>query len=156
MNLELEKAFSEISEILKRMPEEILRKIPNEVIEYIDNNRDKSYTPENIEKMVEEGKISDVAMVYMAYLYRDYLCSEVLKEKLKQEDDAEYKKIFMEYEKSLHEKYKTENLFQREKKENNNIENNNIENNNTEIVVIKNKWYKKIFELIKDFFAKKN
>ena len=90
MDEKYKRSFSEVYEILKIMPDSVLNKIPQKLKDIIENERDKNY------KVIikEPLKIEDFqyeTIVFLGMLYRDFLCSEDEKKKLK-EKDAELEK----------------------------------------------------------------
>ena len=102
------KAYTEVLEILKYIPEEEYKKIPKEKIEFYKNNADKDYNyvfDRNIG--LEKQKISREANSIIITLFRDYFASDNQKIKLN--------KILNENEiknqKELMERYNPNNLF---------------------------------------------
>ena len=67
------KAYAEVYEILRNIPEEDLNKIPNEVLHMLEIKRDKGYKfqlQENIE--FENQKLLRETKVLLAILYRNF------------------------------------------------------------------------------------
>lgn len=77
----------------------------------------------------------------LGMIYRDYLCLDDERIRLQEEDRNEIKKNYNK----LQEKYQRDNLFIKEKKE----------KEKRLVVVTKEKWYKKIFRVLKKFLGKK-
>lgn len=99
---EINKAFAEVSSIIKHMDKEMYVKIPKGFIGLIENNKDKEYKV-NIDytKSINEQKLLQDTRVILALMYRDYFCSPDKKQQLITEDKEEIRKA----EKTLKEKY---------------------------------------------------
>ena len=99
---EINKAFAEVSSIIKHMDKEMYVKIPKGFIGLIENNKDKEYKV-NIDytKSINEQKLLQDTRVILALIYRDYFCSPDKKQQLITEDKEEIRKA----EKILKEKY---------------------------------------------------
>ncbi len=129
---------------------EYLKKLPQKFIEFINSNMDKDCIP-NIDKNtpINEQKLKKDTKVLLSLLYRNYWCDRDKKTTLIQEDlDAKNN-----YEKELREKYNPDNIF----KNKSNVAEVNIEppkeETHTELIEYKEqKWYQKIFNLIKNLF----
>ena len=143
MDEKFKKSFSEVYEILKIMPDSILNKIPTKLQNIIENERDKNYKVV-IKEPLEIENFQYETIVFLGMLYRDFLCNEDEKKELKENDIELAKK----YDQELSEKYNTDNLFNRRKKENF-TEN---ENKNLPIKAEEKKWFQKLFNLVKGIF----
>ena len=143
MDEKFKRAFSEVYEILKIMPDSILNKIPTKLQNIIENERDKNYKVV-IKEPLEIENFQYETIVFLGMLYRDFLCNEDEKKELKENDIELAKK----YDQELSEKYNTDNLFNRRKKENF-TEN---ENKNLPIKAEEKKWFQKLFNLVKGIF----
>ena len=149
MEEKYKESFAEVSEIFKLMPESMVNKIPVGLRTIIENEKSTIYKPD-IKEPLEECKLKDETIIIMALIYRDFLCSKEEKEKLLQRDAEGLKKA----EEELHEKYDVDNIFKKnktvvEKKQEENVE-------ETSLVEAKEeKWYQKIFNMIKGIFKKK-
>ena len=99
---EINKAFAEVSSIIKHMDKEMYVKIPKGFIGLIENYKDKEYKV-NIDytKSINEQKLLQDTRVILALMYRDYFCSPDKKQQLITEDKEEIRKA----EKILKEKY---------------------------------------------------
>ena len=143
-------AFTEVYDVINHMEIEMQEKIPQKFINLIKENRDLDYKlninyKEDIKKqLLRESK------VILSLIYRDFLCSKEKKEKLLQLDLEEIRKE----EKFLREKYEID--FEKRKKEKieKNIEKTKEQDDKLPIKVEKEKWYKKIFEILKKLFKK--
>ena len=66
------KAFSEVEQIIKLMPESLQNKIPKRFKEIISAEKSQTYIP-NIKEPFEECNIMDETKVILAVIYRDFL-----------------------------------------------------------------------------------
>ncbi len=146
----INQAFTEVYDVINHMEIEMQEKIPQKFINLIKENRDLDYKlninyKEDIKKqLLRESK------VILSLIYRDFLCSKEKKEKLLQLDLEEIRKE----EKFLREKYEID--FEKRKKEKieKNIEKTKEQDEKLPIKVEKEKWYKKIFEILKKMFKR--
>lgn len=146
MREEYLKAFSEVEQIIKLMPESLQNKIPNKFKNIISTEKSQEYIP-NIKEPFEECNIMEETKIILAVIYRDFLCSEEEKKEIKLKDSQK----LMEYEKGLREKYNTDNIFKNRKNTSNILS--TEENECTAIVEVKEKSFlRKIFEKIKNLF----
>ena len=154
MKPEYMEAFSEIYEIFKLMPQELLNKIPNKFYEMIEEERDKGYIP-NIHEPLENQKLRDETIIILGLIYRDFLCPLEERKKLQAKDARELQELQEQIENELREKYNPDDIF---KNRNKKVENEFVEQNkeNSLVVIQEDKWYKRIFNLIKKFFNKGN
>lgn len=149
MKEEYLKAFSEVEQIIKLMPESLQKKIPNRFINIISTEKSQAYTP-NIKEPFEECNIMKETKIILAVIYRDFLCSEEEKKEIKLKDSQK----LIEYEEELRERYNTDNIFKNRINTSNNL---SIEKNEcTAIVEVKDKSFlRRIFEKIKNLFNRK-
>ena len=148
--MEYRQSLTELNTIIHYMDIEYLKKLPQKFIEFINSNMDKDCIP-NIDKNtpINEQKLKKDTKVLLSLLYRNYWCDRDKKTTLIQEDlDAKNN-----YEKELREKYNPDNIF----KNKSNVAEVNIEppkeETHTELIEYKEqKWYQKIFNLIKNLF----
>lgn len=141
----INQAFTQVYDVINHMEIEMQEKIPKKFIDLIRENRDLDYKlninyKEDIKKqLLKESK------VILSLIYRDFLCSKEKKEKLLQLDLEEIRRE----EKILSEKYEID-LEKREKEKiEKNIEKIKEQDEKLPIKVEKEKWYKKIFEILK-------
>lgn len=94
------KAYTELYEILKNIPEKDINKIPNEVLVMLEEKKDKNYIfqlQENIE--FENQVLLRETKILLAIIYRDFWATEEEKEKIIQkwkydiQKDEEEKKL---------------------------------------------------------------
>ena len=150
-------AFEEVYEIFKLMPRELLNKIPIEFQKIIEEERDKNYFA-NIQEPIENCKLTNETIILLGLIYRDFLCMPEERKKLQENEARELNEIQAEIENKLKEKYNPNDIFKSKEHENAEQENSNnknlvIEKENTELMVAeKEKWYKKILNMIKKIF----
>lgn len=150
-------AFEEVYEIFKLMPKELLNKIPIEFQKIIEEERDKNYFA-NIQEPIENCKLTNETIILLGLIYRDFLCMPEERKKLQENEARELNEIQAEIENKLKEKYNPNVIFKSKEHENAEQENSNnknlvIEKENTELMVAeKEKWYKKILNMIKKIF----
>ena len=152
-NITYEKVLREVEHILQNSPKEIQDKIPNDFRNAIIEKMDVNYIPEPYDKSktLDEQNISEETKKILALIYRDYLVSdEERKELIIEENNIRQK---LENEKK--EKYNVEDIFNNKTK---NSQNTNKDSNINKLTIKESnneKWYKKIFEIILNFFKKK-
>ena len=105
------KAYKEIVEILKYIPEESVNKIPKDMRDMFEAEQLKTYNFQiDTEKTFEEQELLEETKAILANIFRDYWATEIQREKIikKQEND---RLILEEQKKSL---YDTENIFKKQ------------------------------------------
>lgn len=148
MKQEYKEAFTEVNEIIKMMPDELVNKIPSKFREMLEDERDKEYNP-NIQEPLEKCKLKNETIIILGLIYRDFLCSQDEKRRLQEKDARELQEVQKAIEEEIREKYNPDDIFK--KKNEKKIEYQNTEE--TSIIVIQEeKWYKKIFNLIRGLF----
>ena len=141
-------AFVEVSEIFKLMPKTMLDKIPNRFRQIIEKEKSTTYTS-NIKEPLEQCTIKEETIIILSLIYRDFLCDKEEKEKLQYRDAQKIK----EAENELREKYNPDNIFKNKVKTN--IDNTTeIQENLSLVKYEEDKWYKKIFSIIKRIFKR--
>ena len=102
------KAYSEILEIIKYLPEEEREKIPEEKIKFFEENCDKNYEFKyDSSKPLEKQEFLRETYAIIIILFRDYFATETQKEKLQEI-------LFLNEEKrqrELREKYNPEKIM---------------------------------------------
>lgn len=102
------KAFKEVYMILKSVGSEVIDKIPIDMLNFIEENMDKDYffiLDKNV--ALEEHNFMDETLGIISLIWRDYLCSDVEREKIQIEDIEKQIQI----EKEKREKYNPDNIF---------------------------------------------
>ena len=148
MNENYKKAYTEVLEIIKYLPEEEYEKISKERIKFFEENCDKNYNFNfDISKTLEEQEFLRETNAIIVTLFRDFFATEKQKEKLE--------KILIDneekYQEELRKKYNPDDLFK--KQENKVIVDEKIE---TALVEVKEenilrKVFNKIINWIKSF-----
>ena len=154
MKQEYKEAFSEVNEIIKMMPDELVNKIPSKFKEMIEEERDKEYNP-NIQEPLEKQRLKNETIIILGLIYRDFLCSPDEKRRLQEKDARELQEVQKAIEEEIREKYNPDDIF-KNKRQNIVEEIQPTEENTSMIVVKEEKWYKKIFNLIKSLFKRNN
>ena len=142
-------AFTEVYEVLKLMPKQLLNKIPNEFYKMIEEERDKKYFPD-IREPLEKQKLKNETIIILGLIYRDFLCSEEERKKLQEKDARELQEVQQKLEEEIRQKYNPDDIF----KNRNKIEEQSAQEENSLMVVEEEKWYRKIFNIIKKLFKK--
>ena len=148
VNIEYANAYSEVLEVLNNMSKEDYNKIPKDMLEMFKTNCNNEYQFRyDLNKKFEQQEISKRAKLILAILFRDYWATPYQKEKIIAKQNYERQKL----EQQKFEKYNPERIF--ENKRQPIIE--EIKNMNSMIEVKEEKWYQKIFKLIKNLFKRK-
>ena len=143
-------AYSEVLEILKYIPVEDYNKIPKTKIELFKTNANNDYSfTYNPSKTLEEQEVSKLTKGIIAILSRDYWATEIQRNKIVAKQN--YDRVKLEEKKK--EIYNPDNIFI------NNHKNSLVDilENKQEKSLVKIddiKWYKKIWNRIKNFFRK--
>ena len=136
-------AFSEVNAILSIMPSNLVNKIPLKLQHIINEYKNDKYKP-LIEEPIENYELMDESKIILSLIYRDFLCSDEEKEILKIGD---YEKL-KEEEQQLREKYNPDDIFK-----NKNVPQEEQLSEETRMTIVQEeKWYQKIFNLIKGIF----
>ena len=149
MKPEYREAFEEIYEIFSLMPKELLKKIPTKFYEMIEEERDTNYSP-NIQEPLEKQKLKNETIIILRLIYRDFLCSLDEKKRLQEKDAKEFQEVEKALEEEIREKYNPDDIF---KNKNRVIPEETQTSEETRMTVVQEeKWYQKIFNLIKNLF----
>ena len=149
MKKEYKEAFSEVNEIIKMMPDELVNKIPNKFKIILEEERDKEYNP-NIQEPLEKQRLKNETIIILGLIYRDFLCSPDEKRKLQEKDARELKEVQKALEEELREKYNPDDIFKSKREVKN-----EVQSEEKSLTVVKEeKWYKRIFNLIKNLFKR--
>lgn len=136
-------AYSEVLEVLKYIPQEDYKKIPIKTIQLLkSNSNEKSDFTYNSALPFNKQNISKDAKIILAILYRNCWITEEEKKKLEQEEKEHIRTV----EEEKRKKYNPDKIF--ENKEKQIVQ--ELEENC--YLVVQEKWYKKIFNKIKNFF----
>ena len=135
------KSLKEVYVILNSSDNHIIQKIPDDLKQYIINNMDDNYNFEiDSNKSLNEQKLMDKTKNALANIYKKYLFDNEEEINIK-----EYKKI-LEEEKRI--KFNPDNIFNKNKEQENIIADNKI------AVINEERWYKKLLKFLKEFFKK--
>lgn len=94
INKKYSKAFSEVYSIILILDEKLKSKIPDEIIENIKKNKDENYIFKfDNSRPIDKQDISEEAKSILAYLYKNYICSDEEKQKWKEYDRFRNKKM---------------------------------------------------------------
>lgn len=140
------KAYKEVIEILKFVPEEDLVKIPKEMIEMFNKKMDKKYSfTIDLEKEIEEQILLDETKAILANIFMDYWATEQQRFEIKTKKMYEMQKL----EDEKKQKYNPDALFIKEVPQVNKDIN---EKNKLPIELKKDSFYKKIIKFFKKLF----
>lgn len=142
------RAYTEVLEILKHIPEDELEKIPKSELQFYEDNCDKNYKYEyNQELEVDKQAISKEANTVIVAIYMNYFANEKQKgiiEKILKQNSIQEEKI-------KNEKYDVNKIFEKNQSEQNNL---NKENLPVDISKDDDNFIKKIINKIKSLFKK--
>lgn len=142
------KRLVEVDEILNYLSEEDLLKIPEELRNTIKENKDKEYFWKYDEtKPLKEQDVSRDTIAFLSYLNMEYLLNEKQKEFMQQLHELNEKKL----EEAKVEKYSVEDLFKKNKPQQEETE--EIEQE-LSLVEYKESFFTKVITKIKNFFAR--
>ena len=144
------KAYTEVLEILKYMPKDDVNKIPKELVNTFEYKKDNKYIfAINEYQDFSKLKVLNETKAIMVNIFRDYWANSEQKEKIKSKQQYDMQII----EEEKRKKYNPDSIFKN--KQSIVIENIAPENNeqHTEMIEYKEqKWYQKVFNLIKNLF----
>ena len=143
------KAYKEVIEILKYVPQESVNKIPQTMIDTFKAKMDKDYDFKiDLNKSFEEQDLLDETKAIFANIFRDYWATPYQKERIVAKEKYDRQKA----EEEKRNLYNADNIFKK-KEINVEDENNKQElNNNLPIEVKKEKFYEKIISFFKKLF----
>lgn len=140
------KVLTQVDIILQYIPSKSFDKISDKIIEKIEENKDNEYFFEyDFEKSLLDQNIFEETKDFLSAIYLNYVCEDDKKTEIlkacKQNDEK--------YEQELVEKYDISKMFEKRK-----IDIKESCENENQLIVIEEKWYKKIFNIIKNLFKK--
>ena len=139
---EYARAYTEVIEILKHVPDEDVQKIPEEKLDFYRANMDTKYNYKlYMTKEFEEQEMSDITKAILANIFRDYWATPYQKERIEAKEKYDLEKI----EEEKREKYSTDNIFK------NKQEKIVIENTNLPVEIKEESFFKKLLNFIKKF-----
>lgn len=151
MNIKNKEIYSEVYQVLNLLGNEYIDKLPTRLINMLEKQREINYNPQYTDDIpLAEQNIKKESISIIVLLYLNYWCKD-------DNEISEVNNILKEnenkYQEELRKKYNPDNIF------NNQHKNYSIENtqNHQELALTETnniKWYRKIWELIKNFFKK--
>lgn len=147
---EYARAYTEVIEILKYVPEEDVNKIPKEKLDFYKNNMDTEYDYKiDTTKEFESQEISDKTKAILANIFRDYWATPYQKERIEEKEKNDIKKI----EEEKREKYNPDNIFKNTNQKSVDKvikeESETEKNDNLPIEVKKESFFKKLINFLK-------
>ena len=116
MDNNYKKAYTEVLEVFKYVPDEEIKKIPQEIIQALNKFSDKNYEYKINKSVPFENQILlDETKAILAVLFRDYWATDYQREQILISERIEENKLNEE----LTKKYSPDNLFENRKKEQN-------------------------------------
>lgn len=157
-NVEYGRTLSEVSIILNNMDEFLVNKIPEKLRKKIEEDKSQSYKFEyDSNKSLSEQKMLKTTKLYLTMLFLRFFCTEDEKKEtleIMKENESKYQSELQEKQKM----YSTDNIFKKDKIENDLINNDEIEKveveekDDVQMVVYKENVFVKIFAKIKNIF----
>lgn len=140
------KVFKEFREIVKLFPKNEYKKIPQSFINFIEENMDNNYeyNVEHIDDFQNQNMLEETRIL-LSIVYRDFLASPEEKEQIIKLENEQ----LLQYEKIKQEKYDIDVIFEKRNKEK--LELQDEISVNKELIVIEEKWYKKLLNKILAF-----
>ena len=139
------KAYKEVIEILKYVPQESVNKIPKTMLETFEKKMDKDYVFNiDINKSFEEQNLLEETKDIFAVIFRDYWATPYQRERIKAKEKYDRQKI--EEEKAN--KYNPDDIFKNKEKDN------VVVNNNLPVEIKKENFFKKLISFIKKIIRK--
>lgn len=147
---EYAKAYKEVIEILKYVPDEDVAKIPQEKIDFYRNHMDNEYDYKIDEtKDFSEQTISETTEAILACIFRDYWATPYQRERILAKEKYDLQKL----EEEKREKYNPDNIFKKNDHNDSFSSNNELyENTTLPIEVKKERFYEKIINFFKNLF----
>lgn len=137
------KAYKEIVEILKYVPEESVNKIPKEMRDMFEAEQLKTYNFQiDTEKPFEEQELLEETKAILANIFRDYWATDYQKARIIEKENQDRE----EWERQKREKYNPDDIFKNKKEY-------NYEKvqENAAMVEYKESMFRKIFDKLLKF-----
>ena len=142
------KAYKEVIEILKYVPQESVDKIPEEMRNMFKIKMDETWNFEvDINKPFEEQELLEETKAIFANIFRDYWATPYQKERIEAQEKYELEKIEEEKRKI----YNPDDIFKKNKVQKDEEEPKEYENN-LPVEVKKEKFFKRLIRFIKKIF----
>ena len=142
-------AYKEVIEVLKYTKREDVNKIPKSRILLWRINMNKDYDFKiDTTKTLEEQNLSKEAKAIIANIFKKYWATDYQKERIEAKEKYDIEQI----EKEKYQKYNPDDIFKKRKETTEKY----IENNEEKSIAIipEEKWYRRIFNIIKGLFKK--
>lgn len=142
-------AFVEVDALIEASKQEEKEKISENFRKFIKEKKSKDYKFEIDKNLsLSEQNLMQETKIILSLIYRSYFCTEEERRRLTIKDEEEKEKK----ERELREKYNTDNLFNKERK---NVTVEPKEENKEIVIYDKNtNWFKNIINIIKEKFKK--
>ena len=146
VSVEYSEAITETLDIIRHTRKEDVDKISSEFMEFLNANASKTYKPElDHTKKIKEMQLKRKTKVILAIIYKKFWCNSEKQEQF----NRVLKENQIKLENKLREKYNPDDIF----KNRNKIELQEAPSEKTRMIIVQEeKWYQKIFNLIKNFF----
>ena len=142
---EYARAYTEVVEILKYIPDVDVQKIPKEKLDFYKNNMDNEYHYTiDLTKEFEEQVMSDITKAILSNIFRDYWATPYQKERIKEKEKYDLEKL----EEEKRNKYNPDDIFK------NKVKTETVENTNLPVVTQKETFFKKLIRFIKKFIKR--
>ena len=143
------KAYKEVIEILKYVPQESVSKIPQTMIDTFKAKMDENYDFHiDINKSFEEQELLDETKAILANIFRDYWATPYQKEKIEAKERYDREKA----EENKRKQYNPDDIFKKRQTSDESIKDKENLNNNLPIEVKKKNFYEKIINFFKKLF----
>lgn len=144
------KAYKEVIEILKYVPQESVDKIPQTMLDTFKAKMDVNYDFKvDINKSFEEQQLLDETNAILANIFRDYCATPYQKEIIKAKEKYDRQKV----EEEKRAQYNPDEIFKKKEinKEKEEYIQEESNSSNLPIEVKKEKFYEKLIKFIKNF-----
>ena len=146
---EFAEASAELIEILNYLPKSEVEKIPLKLRKFFEKVANPNYSVKiDPYKSLEQQNIKEKTKDLIAVIYRNYWCNKEERKSL----DAQLIENDKKYEEKLQEQYNPDNIFKNKQK---NIEAVPVEEHIELVEYKEQKWYQKIYNIIKGIFKRK-
>ena len=148
ISINTKQAYAEVDTFLDLLDAEKRNEIPQKLRDLFKNEKDKEYIKEiDANVPIKEQNLKQETLSIIALLNLEYWCKD---EKEKQRLKNIYAKNEQKYQKELREKYNPEVIFKNRNKIE--LQEEQLSEETRMIIVQEEKWYQKIFNLIKNLF----
>lgn len=150
VNIQTQKAYTEILEVLKFIPKEYFSKIPKQILEVFEREKLENYTVNiNKQKPIDKNSLQKETLAIIAMLNLQYWCPD---EELKKKLYEQYSKNEQKYQQELSKKYDINNVFEKRKTVITPLANQNNSTENLSLIKQKPSFFKTLINKIKNFF----